>query len=75
LRQLYYQQRLFYKKNKKYTNNLKAFTLPKIQLNNYNFIPKIYLTNQGYEMVAASADSKMNWLIREDGKIFKVGDW
>jgi hypothetical protein len=68
LRQLYYQQRLFYKKNKRYTNNLKSLTLPKVEIKNYDFDPKIHLTYDGYEIVAKSADGKKNWIIQEDGK-------
>jgi hypothetical protein len=68
LRQLYYQQRLFYKKNKRYTNNLKLLTLPKVEIKNYDFDPKIHLTYDGYEIVAKSADGKKNWIIQEDGK-------
>jgi len=72
LRQLYYQQRAFHEKNKKYTGDLNAFTLPEFLLEGYRFEPKIFLTNQGYEIVAAGADSQFQWLIREDGRTLRI---
>ena len=69
LRQLYYQEHLYFNKNKKYTADFKLLTLPIIELENYDFKPKIYLSYKGFEIVAKSADGKENWVIREDGKV------
>lgn len=69
LRQLYYQQHLYFKTNKKYTDELKYFTLPITGIENYTFEPQIYLTYDGFEIIAKSVDNKGVWLIQEDGKI------
>ena len=69
LRQLYYQQRIYFQQNKKYTADFESLTLPIIEIENYDFKPKIYLTYNGYEIVVKSADEKGNWIIQEDGRI------
>ena len=71
LRQLYYQQRTYFKQNKEYTADLKSLTLPKVKIDYYDFEPKIYLTHNGYEIIVKSADGKGNWIIQEDGKVYQ----
>ena len=69
LRQLYYQERRFYQQNKRYTDNLKELTIPKVIIENYKFEPQIILTYSGYEIIAKSADGKGVWLLQENGKL------
>lgn len=69
LRQLYYQQRQYFNKNKRYADNLKYLTLPIVALENYQFEPKLLMTFKGYELIAKSVDGKGNWILQEDGKI------
>lgn len=69
LRKLYYEQRLFYKKNKKYADRLQQLNLPKIMIEGYNFEPKIYVYPSGYEIIAPSTNGKNNWIIKENGQI------
>lgn len=71
LRQLYYQQHRFHKKYKKYTDNLKYLTIPKVDIENYKFEPQIILTYNGYEIIAKSTDNNFVWLLQENGKITK----
>lgn len=72
LRQLYYQQRRHYRKNKQYADNLNALTLPKVDIENYSFEPQLLKTFNGYEIIAESIDNQTFWLIQEDGKIIRI---
>ena len=74
LRQLYYQQNSYFKQNKKYTDDLKYFTLPIVELDNYTFEPQIYLTHKGYEIIAKSIGREGVWSIQEDGLLQFVVD-
>ena len=71
LRQLYHQQRRFFSQNKQFATHLKYLTIPKVEIENYSFKPKLLKTYKGYEIVALSADGKFDWVIREDGEILK----
>ncbi len=69
LRQLYYQQRRYYRKQKRYAKDLKALTLPKIDIEDYTFEPELMVTYRGYEIIAKGADDQLVWVIKEDGCI------
>ena len=72
LRQLYYQQRLYFKKHRNYTANIANLTLPKVLIDGYDFKPQLFRTYNGYEIIAADIDGQYVWMIRADGKIIRV---
>lgn len=69
LRQLYYQQRQYFQKYNRYAGNLGQLTLPKVAIDDYQFTPQLFLTFEGYELIAADPNRSGAWLIRADGKI------
>ncbi len=72
LRQLYYQQRKYFKAHHTYTDDLKKLTLPIVEITNYSFEPQLFRTYNGYEIIAKSIDNQWVWLISADGKISKT---
>lgn len=74
LRQLYYQQRQYFKQHQRYADNLKYLTLPTVEIEYYMFEPQLIMTYNGYEMIAKSADGKGVWILREDGKVYQTFD-
>ena len=69
LRQLYYQQRLYKKEHQRYADNLNYFTFPTVEIENYEFKPRLLMTYDGFEIIAKSIDNQSVWIIQEDGKI------
>lgn len=69
LRQLYYQQREYFKTYRHYAEDLNQLTLPKVMIDNYQFTPKLLMTYKGYEIIVKNRDATMDWIIREDGLI------
>lgn len=72
LRQLYYQQRKYYRKQKQYTDKLSVLTLPKIAIENYSFEPQLLKTFSGYQIISEGFDNELFWMIQEDGKVFQI---
>lgn len=74
--QLYFQQIIFYKREKQYSSDLATFTIPVLEDESCDFQPDIYITPNLFEIVAPSCEKKGYWSIRQDGKIefLKVSD-
>jgi hypothetical protein len=71
LRQMYFQQRQYYRTYQKYTDQLKDFTIPNVDIPNYKFQPEIKLTFTDYEIRSINPKGDYYWYIREDGKLYK----
>jgi hypothetical protein len=71
LRQLYYAQRQWKRKNKTYTNNISALGNIQIPLKNYVFVPEIECTQSMFEIRANSTNGQFQWHIRQDGLLWK----
>ena len=68
--QLYYQQKDFFEKNKKYSEDISIFKMPDINACAFN--PKIYTTPTMFEIIANSCDINGTWRINQDGQIFLI---
>ena len=66
---LYFQQVSNFNKNKTFTNDLKRFTIPKLENLECSFEPQIFTTPNMFEIVAKSCERNGSWSIRQDGKI------
>jgi len=74
LRQIYYQEKLYFEKNQVYTAdlNLLGALVKEIQIEGYKWAPTIEITSSMYEAKALGFDGKTVWHIRQDGKIWKT---
>ena len=64
---LYFQQKEFYKKNKKYNPDISIFKIP--ELKGCNFDPALYVTPTMFEFIAGSCEGNGRWHINQDGRI------
>jgi hypothetical protein len=71
LRQLYYAQREWKRKNKVYTNKLSELDDIKVRIKNYVFTPEIECTQSMFEIRAKSADGQFQWHICQDGLLWR----
>lgn len=67
LRKLYYRQRNYYEKNKKYCSDFNELKGE----DKFNIIPEIEITSSLFQMSAKSKDGKYRICIREDGFVWK----
>lgn len=71
LRQLYYSQKEYYERFHCYTDYIVDLRLQDIQLDNYFWPPKIYVTPSGYEAILISTNKLLELHIRENGRVWK----
>lgn len=72
LRQLYYQQNIYFKTHQRYADNITNLTLPEVVIDGYDFKPQLFSTYNGYEIIGQDLDSQLVWMIQEDGRIFLI---
>lgn len=65
---LYFQQKEFYKKNKKYNSDISIFEIP--ETINCSFNPDLFTTPTMFEFIANSCEGNGTWHINQDGKIY-----
>ncbi|HMQ46558.1 MAG TPA: carbohydrate-binding family 9-like protein [Saprospiraceae bacterium] len=68
--QMYHQQRLFFEKNKQYSENIRHFNLPEVAVEGYRFVPSLYVTASMFEVVAPALNGEI-WHINQEGKLWK----
>lgn len=71
LRELYYRQHDFYRKNKKYSGKQSDLLKDPLMVNGKKFIAEFEISNTRFKITANSSDNKSQWHITEDGKIWK----
>jgi hypothetical protein len=69
LRQLYYAQHQFKKKNGRFSTQLSE--LNKGKITPVGFEPAIEITKNMFEITVKSSDGKSEWHIRHDGRVWK----
>ena len=67
-------QKAYFKKNGKYTSSKNLLTIPKTDLRDYVFNPRMEVTNSMFEITVESYDGNGKWHIRQDGLIWLDGD-
>jgi hypothetical protein len=73
LRLLYYREKNWAEKYKRYTTDLNVLGLNDYLLDGERFIPTIMLTQSTFEATIPSTDGKNLWHISQDGRIWKTG--
>lgn len=72
LRQLYYQQGLYFEQYQRYADDLAFLTLPEVDIDNYTFSPQLLMTYKGYELIANGLNNQAVWRISADGRIVQL---
>ncbi|MBI5022328.1 MAG: carbohydrate-binding family 9-like protein [Ignavibacteriales bacterium] len=70
LRQIYYEEKKYFEKNHKYTDDLKELGLTDLKMDGYN-VPLIQSTSNLYEVIATEVNGKAKWHISQDGRTWK----
>jgi len=71
LRQIYYKEKEYFEKNKKYSSNLNELGLSDIKVDGYTTLPLVETTESMYEGILKSVDGKTSWHISQDGRTWK----
>lgn len=70
LRQVYYYQHDYYRENGVFTLNPELLNVGKITVDDFNFDPKILITETMFEISTPGFDGETTWYISEDGKVW-----
>jgi hypothetical protein len=70
LRQIYYREKQYFEKNKKYTSDLNELGLIDFKVEGYS-LPVIQITSNLFEVSIMSLDGTMKWHIAQDGRTWK----
>jgi hypothetical protein len=71
LRQIYYAQKQYYQKNKRFAPQLSELDYNQVYFKNYEFNPVLETTQNLFEVSSNSFDGKSTWHLRQDGYIWK----
>lgn len=71
LRQIYYRQKDFFARQRRYSENIEELGLAKLKVEKYRWPPEIKATWNGWEARLLSEDGRTILFIREDGRFWK----
>jgi len=70
LRKLYYKQRLYFEREKRYASVLSELGIMNTDKAGLSVIPEIQVTNNMFEITLPGSELDQSWHIRQDGKIW-----
>lgn len=70
--QLHFQQVAYFKKHQRYSSDIKELTPVTISLPSYTFQPVLENYTGGYQILAKDVRAGWQWIVNEDGRIWKV---
>ena len=69
--QMFYQQHQHYAQYRRFGTDLKRFTIPDVEVPDYQFRPFMFVLPSGFEIMAPSLEKGIYWHIRQDGRIWR----
>ncbi|WP_340105986.1 carbohydrate-binding family 9-like protein [Rhodohalobacter sp. 8-1] len=70
LRQVYYRIHDYYREHGEFTDSPELLNIVEITVDDYNFDPKIMITETMFEVSTPGFDGETTWYISEDGKVW-----
>ena len=72
--QLHFQQAAYFKAHQQYCSDIQELTKVTTAIPNYTFQPVLENYTGGYQIIANDLRAGYQWIINEDGKIWKIAD-